>query len=119
LVAPFLGGVLIAVGGVTTLLVVDAVTFTFAIGTLLVVRLPQPPKSRIGEDSTGFLWRESLFGFQYVWQRHGLFALLLFFAGVNLTFGFISPIFVAYVLSFASPGTMSRRCCLLVRPACS
>jgi DHA3 family macrolide efflux protein-like MFS transporter len=106
LVAPFLGGVLIAVGGVTTLLVVDAVTFTFAIGTLLVVRLPQPPKSRIGEDSTGFLWRESLFGFQYVWQRHGLFALLLFFAGVNLTFGFISPIFVAYVLSSASPGTM-------------
>ena len=106
LVAPFLGGVLIAVGGVATLLVVDAVTFTFAIGTLLVVRFPKPPMSKVGEESEGSLWRESLFGFKYVWHRHGLFALLLFFAGVNLTFGFISPIFVAYVLSFTSPGTM-------------
>jgi len=106
LVAPFLGGVLIAVGGVATLLVVDAVTFTFAIGTLLVVRFPKPPKSKVGEESEGSLWQESLFGFRYVWHRHGLFALLLFFAGVNLTFGFVSPIFVAYMLSFASPGTM-------------
>jgi MFS family permease len=106
LVAPFLGGVLIAIGGVATLLIVDAVTFSFAIGTLLVVRFPKPPKSKVGEESGGSLWRESLFGFQYVWHRHGLFALLLFFAGVNLTFGFISPIFVAYVLSFTSPGTM-------------
>jgi len=106
LVAPFLGGVLIAVGGVATLLVVDAVTFTFAIGTLLIVRFPKPPRSKVGEESGGSLWQESLFGFRYVWHRHGLFALLLFFAGVNLTFGFISPIFVAYVLSFTSPGTM-------------
>jgi predicted MFS family arabinose efflux permease len=106
LVAPFLGGVLIAVGGVATLLVVDAVTFTFAIGTLLIVRFPKPPVSRVGEDSDGSLWQESLFGFRYLWHRHGLFALLLFFAGVNLSFGFISPIFVAYMLSFTSPGTM-------------
>jgi MFS family permease len=106
LVAPFLGGVLIAVGGVMTLLVVDAVTFTFAIGTLLIVRFPRPPKSMVGEESKGSLWRESLFGFRYLWRRHGLFALLVFFAGVNLSFGFISPIFVAYMLSFTSPGTM-------------
>jgi DHA3 family macrolide efflux protein-like MFS transporter len=106
LVAPFLGGVRIATGGVATLLIVDAVTFSFAIGTLLVVRLPKPPKSKVGEESGGSLWRKSLFSFQYVWHRHGRFALLLFFARVNLTFGFISPIFVAYVLSFTSPGTM-------------
>jgi DHA3 family macrolide efflux protein-like MFS transporter len=106
LVAPFLGGVLIAVGGVATLLIVDAVTFTFAIGTLLIVRFPKPPASKIGEESKGSLWQESLFGFRYLWRRHGLFALLLFFAGVNLAFGFISPIFVAYMLSFSSPGTM-------------
>lgn len=106
LVAPFLGGVLIAVGGVATLLVVDAVTFTFAIGTLLIVRFPKPPASKVGEESQGSLWQESLFGFRYLWNRHGLFALLLFFAGVNLSFGFISPIFVAYMLSFTSPGTM-------------
>ena len=106
LVSPFLGGMLVAVGGVATLLVVDAITFTFAIATLLYVRFPMPPKSKIGEAARGSLWQESLFGFRYVWRRHGLFALLLFFAGINLAFGFISPIFVAYMLSFASPGTM-------------
>ena len=73
LVAPFLGGVLIAVGGVATLLVVDAVTFTFAIVTLLIVRFPRPPKSKVGEESEGSLWQESLFGFRYVWAGHGLF----------------------------------------------
>ena len=106
LVAPFLGGVLIAVGGVATLLIVDAMTFTFAIITLLIVRFPRPPRSKVGAGSQGSLWRESLFGFRYLWHRHGLFALLLFFAGVNLSFGFISPIFVAYMLSLSSPATM-------------
>ena len=106
LVAPFLGGVLIAVGGVATLLVIDAITFTFAIVTLLIVRFPKPQRSKVGASSQGSLWRESLFGFRYLWHRHGLFALLLFFAGVNLSFGFISPIFVAYMLSFSSPATM-------------
>jgi len=106
LVSPFLGGVLVAVGGVATLLLVDAVTFTFAIATLLYVRFPKPPRSEVGEAARGSLWQESLFGFRYVWRRHGLFALLIFLAGVNLAFGFISPIFVAYMLSFTSPGTM-------------
>lgn len=106
LVAPFLGGVLVAFGGVATLLLVDAVTFSFAIGTLLYVRFPKPPTSEIGEAARGSLWQESLFGFRYVWRRHGLFALLIFFAGINMAFGFISPIFVAYMLSFSSPGTM-------------
>jgi MFS family permease len=89
-----------------SLIVVDTVTFTFAIITLLIVRFPRPAKSKVGEEAKGSLWKESLFGFRYVWHRHGLFALLVFFAGVNLSFGFISPIFVAYILSFTSPAAM-------------
>lgn len=106
LIGPFLGGVLIAFGGVATLLAVDVVTFLVAVFTLLIVRFPKPPTSEAGEEAKGSIWQESLFGFRYVWQRHGLFALLIFFAGLNLTFGLISPIFIAYVLSFASEATM-------------
>jgi len=106
LVAPVLGGVAVAAGGVITLLIVDAVTFTFAIATLLAVQFPKPPKTRVGEEARGTLWQESLFGFRYVFERHGLFALLIFFAGINLAFGLISPIFIGYMLSFTSPGTM-------------
>lgn len=106
LVAPFLGGVLIALGGVTTLLVVDAITFTFAIVTLLIVRFPRPPESAAGRESKGSILQESMYGFRYVWRRHGLFALLIFFAGLNLSFGLIGPVFIAYMLSFTSEATM-------------
>lgn len=106
LVAPFLGGVLIAFGGVATLLAVDVVTFLVAVITLAIVRFPKPKTSEVGEEARGSIWQESLFGFRYVWQRHGLFALLVFFAMLNLTFGLISPIFIAYMLSFTSEATM-------------
>ncbi len=106
LVAPFLGGILIAFGGVATLLAVDVVTFLFAIFTLAIVRFPKPKTSEVGEAARGSIWQESLFGFRYVWHRHGLFALLIFFAMLNLTFGLISPIFIAYMLSFVSEATM-------------
>ncbi|MGI9529258.1 MAG: MFS transporter, partial [Acidimicrobiia bacterium] len=45
LVAPFLGGVLLAFGGVATLLAVDVVTFFIAVFTLVIVRFPKPPAS--------------------------------------------------------------------------
>jgi MFS family permease len=106
LVAPFLGGILIAFGGVATLLAVDVATFLIAVITLVVVRFPKPPPSEVGAEAKGSIWKESLFGFRYIWRRHGLFALLLFFAGLNLTFGLITPIFIAYMLSFTSEATM-------------
>jgi len=106
LVAPFLGGVLLAFGGVATLLAVDVVTFFVAVISLLIVRFPEPPASAVGEEAGGSIWKEAAFGFRYVWHRHGLLALLVFFAGLNLTFGMISPIFVAYMLSFTSEAAM-------------
>lgn len=106
LVAPFLGGVLLAFGGVATLLAVDVLTFAIAVVSLLVVRFPKPPASAVGEESRGSIWKEAGFGFRYVWHRHGLLALLVFFAGLNLTFGMVSPIFVAYLLSFTSEAAM-------------
>lgn len=106
LVAPFLGGVLLAFGGVATLLAVDVVTFLIAVVSLVIVRFPKPPKSEVGEEAKGSIWKESAYGFRYVWHRHGLLALLLFFAGLNLTFGMVSPIFIAYLLSFTSEATM-------------
>lgn len=106
LVAPFLGGVLIAFGGVATLLAIDVATFVFAVFTLAIVRFPKPPRSAEGEAAKGTIWQETLFGFRYVWRRHGLFALLAFFALLNLTFGLISPIIIAYLLSFTSEAAM-------------
>ncbi len=106
LIAPLLAAVAIVGLGVTGLVLIDVVTFTFAIVTLLVVRFPRPPKSEVGEESKGSLWQETLFGFKYIFARHGLFALLMFFAAVNFAFGFLGPMLIAFMLSVGSETTL-------------
>jgi DHA3 family macrolide efflux protein-like MFS transporter len=106
LVSPLLAAVAIVWLGVTGLVLIDVITFSFAIVTLLVVRFPRPPKSDIGEESKGSLWTETLFGFKYIYARHGLFALLMFFAAVNFAFGFFGPMLIPFMLSVGSETTL-------------
>jgi MFS family permease len=75
------------------------VTFLFAVGTLLVVRFPRPAESEAGAEGAGTLWEETKYGFTYLWRRHGLFALMIYFALINLAFGFISVLFIPLGLS--------------------
>jgi DHA3 family macrolide efflux protein-like MFS transporter len=106
LVAPVLGGIMIAVGGLGLLVAIDMMTFLFAVGTLLVVKFPKPPASKAGEEGAGSVWHETVFGFKYVYKRKGLWGLLLYFAAINLAFGAIMPLITAYLLSFTDAATM-------------
>jgi MFS family permease len=96
---PVLAGVLIVTTGIGGIFFVDVVTFLFAVGTLLVVRFPRPAESEAGAEGAGTLWEETKYGFTYLWHRHGLFALMIYFAMINLAFGFISPLFIPLGLS--------------------
>ena len=106
LLAPFLGGAVVALGGVAVLIAVDVVTFTVAVATLLMVRFPAAQRTAEGVAAVGTIWQESAYGFRYVWRRHPLMALLVAFAGLNLVLGFIGPVFIAYMLSFTTETTM-------------
>ncbi|MDK1011084.1 MAG: MFS transporter [Actinomycetota bacterium] len=106
LLAPVLGGIMIAVGGLGLLVAIDVVTFLFALGTLIAVRFPKPPVSEAGAASKGSIWRETAFGFRYIYERRGLFGLLLYFASINLVFGAMMPIITAFLLSITTPATM-------------
>jgi MFS family permease len=106
LVAPVLGGIMIAIGGLGLLVAIDMVTFLFAVVTLLMVRFPKPPVSEAGAQSAGTVWQETLVGFTYVFERKGLFGLLLYFAAINLAFGAIMPLITAYLLSLTDAATM-------------
>jgi MFS family permease len=106
IVAPLLAAVAIVTFGVTGLVLIDVITFSFAILTLLIVRFPKPPKSAVGEGSKGSLWQETLFGFKYIFARHGLLALLVFFAAINLAFGFLGPMIIAFMLSVGTETTL-------------
>jgi predicted MFS family arabinose efflux permease len=103
---PVIAGFLIAVGGVGGIFFVDMITFLFAVGTLLLVRFPKPVQSEAGAEGAGTLWEETKYGFKYVWERHGLFALMLYFAMINLAFGFLGPLFIPLGLSVTGPAQL-------------
>lgn len=82
--APLLAGILLGKIGITGIMAIDVVTFVFAIGSLLLVSIPQPAKSKAGLEGEGSIWKESFYGFRYIRVRPSLLGLLLLYALVNL-----------------------------------
>ncbi len=101
-VAPLAGGFLLLTMGLSTILLIDVLTFVFSIGTLSLVRIPMPPKSRESEASDSSFLRNITYGWRYITARPGLLSLLLFFAAHNLLFGVANALPLPLVSSFAS-----------------
>jgi MFS family permease len=81
--APLLAGALLAPLGLSGLLIIDTVTFVFAIGALLFVHIPQPEATEEGKAAQGNLWQESLYGFRYILARPSLLGLQSVFSVGN------------------------------------
>jgi MFS transporter, DHA3 family, macrolide efflux protein len=81
--APLLAGALLGVIGLRGILLIDIITFLFAIGTLLAVTIPNPPRTAEGAAGQGSLLRESAYGFQYIFARPSLLGLQLIFLAGN------------------------------------
>lgn len=99
--APILAGVVLAFGGIQTVLLIDVVSFLFAVGSLLLVYIPQPKQTDIGKKSRGSLWQESLYGFRYILARPSLLGVQLVFFFVNL-FGVFGMILLAPMILAAT-----------------
>jgi MFS family permease len=97
--APFLAGALLGVIGLTGLLFIDVVTFIFAIGTLMVVHIPQPQKTEEGAQAQGNMLQEAAYGFKYIFARPSLLGLQLTFFLGNLFAGISFTLFPAMILS--------------------
>lgn len=93
--APVLAGLLLALIGIGGILVIDAVTFVFAVSMLAFIFIPQPQRSATdsGEDR-GSLWFEIVYGFRYILDRPSLLGLQLLFLAANLL-GSIGMILIA------------------------
>ncbi len=81
--APLLAGALLGFIGISSIMIIDIITFAFAIGALLFVYVPQPERSEAGRRGEGNLWQESLYGFRHILQRPSLLALQLVFTVGN------------------------------------
>ncbi|MFP3853097.1 MAG: MFS transporter [Anaerolineales bacterium] len=99
ILAPLLAGAMLAVVEIPVILIIDLVTFVFALGTLLLIHIPQPAVSEEGQAGRGSLWQEVTHGFRYILDRESLTAIFIFFTAANIfaAFGFpmMSPTILA------------------------
>ena len=97
--APVLAGAMLSLFGITAVLLIDVVTFTFAIGSLLLVTIPNPQRTAAGSEAQGSLWREAVYGFSYILARRSLLGLQLLFLVANflnnLGFTLFAPMILA------------------------
>jgi MFS transporter, DHA3 family, macrolide efflux protein len=102
LIAPILGGVLLVSIQLRGIVLVDFVTFLFALIPLLIVRFPNLKDTASEELEKKPLLRSIIDGWQYISVRPGLQGLLIFFAASSFIDGIVEALFTPLVLSFAS-----------------
>ncbi len=100
---PFLGGLLLVTIGLHGVMIVDFATFLFAVGTLLVVRIPRPPAEAGDETRRPSLLREARAGWSFIRERAGLRGMLILFAALNFILGMVNALSAPMLLSFTTP----------------
>jgi MFS transporter, DHA3 family, macrolide efflux protein len=97
-VAPLLAGALLPVIGLNGILLIDVVTFLFAIGALMIVHVPPPTQTVDGLEGKGSFWREATFGFKYIFKRPSLLGYVLLLFTANTFLGFPNSVHVPMIL---------------------
>jgi MFS family permease len=101
ILGPLTAGALVGRIGYHGVVYIDAVSFLFALGTVLLVRIPSPPgASPAGRRS---LFRDFTYGWSYLRSRGGLLALMGLFAVTNFSMGVVQTLLTPLILSFATP----------------
>lgn len=103
--APMLAGAILAVNlqglfdSFALIMLIDLITFFVALGALLIVYVPQPEKTVEGQQAQGKIWKESWYGFQYIFKRPSLLGLQMIFFFGNLFSGIGYTIFAPMILA--------------------
>jgi MFS family permease len=105
-VAPVLGGVLLLTVELGGVLLIDCATFVVNVVILLLIRIPRPEVTEAGATGKGTLSGEVSQGWRYLSARRGLVALLVFYAALNLSVGFVDVLFTPLVLGMASAAAL-------------
>jgi len=103
--APMMAGAILAMtiqgpfDSFALIMLIDLVTFFFAIGSLLIVHVPQPEKTAEGQQAQGNLWKEGWYGFQYIFRRPSLLGLQMIFFFANLFSGMGYTLYAPMILA--------------------
>jgi hypothetical protein len=77
--APLLAGAVLGTIGLGGVLFIDIATFLFAVASLAVIHVPNPPVTQEGLQGRGSLMQEAIYGFRYILQRPSLLGLQIVF----------------------------------------
>ena len=104
-ITPLIAGLLFVSIGITGILTIDFVTFLFAVGALLIVKIPQPELSDEHKQSSSVV-SDARFGWEYLKARPGLFGLLWYYAMMNFLLNWSGVLTGPMLLSQTSPRTL-------------
>ena len=100
LLSPLLAGLLVGVVGVGGMMLIDFVTFFAAVGTLLLVTIPQPEST--AEQKTQNIMQDIQKGWQFLSARPGLIALATYIGFANLLLTSVIALTTPLILSFSN-----------------
>ena len=97
--APIFALGVLGVVGFTGVLLFDIITFVIAVGTLLIIHVPQPEATVSGAESRGSLLSETAYGFRYIFRRPSLLGLQVAFLFINFSTSLAFTILAPMLLS--------------------
>jgi len=97
--APMAAGALLAYIGINGIMLIDIVTFSFAILMLLVVAIPQPAALHVVEAKKRSLLSDCVFGFKYISASRSLLGLLILYFVLNLLLSSSSGVLAPMILA--------------------
>lgn len=99
-VVPAVAGLLLTLLTMQGILLIDLTTFFFALGTILLIRIPSPIAGEGEKKERKSFFREAARGWTYIQSQPGLRGMLMFLAFTNLTLGMVWLLIIPLVLSF-------------------
>ena len=102
LIAPILGGFLLVTIGLQGIIMIDLASFLLAVTTLLLVRLPDIPRTTTQGEARESWLQAATAGWRYIVQRRGLLSLLIYFAVINFLLGSIDVLVTPLLLSITT-----------------
>jgi hypothetical protein len=100
--APVFAAILLGIIGITGILTIDVITFMVAVTALLLIHIPQPTITEAGRKGKGSIWKESAYGFRYIFERPCLLGLQLVFFSINFLVVFSGTVRAPMILARTS-----------------
>ncbi|MGB9134691.1 MAG: MFS transporter [Candidatus Bathyarchaeia archaeon] len=105
--APVIAAVMLVYIGIGGIISIDVITFTAAVVMLFFVHVPKPPVTDAGRRGMGSIWKESFYGFRYIYEHPSFLGLQLVFLFNNFLGSFGNTLFAPMILARTGNDTLA------------